>query len=78
MSIVDRAKNICLTPNTEWPVIAGESAQTGALITGYVLPLAAIGAVAGFIGRRSSACRSSAGRRWRRLSCQPSSASGHR
>jgi hypothetical protein len=50
MSIVDRAKNICLTPNTEWPVIAGESTQTGALITGYVLPLAAIGAAAGFIG----------------------------
>jgi hypothetical protein len=51
MSIVDRAKNICLTPNTEWPVIAGESTQTGTLITGYVLPLAAIGAVAGFIGQ---------------------------
>jgi hypothetical protein len=51
MSIVDRAKNICLTPNTEWPVIAGETTQTGTLITGYVLPLAAIGAVAGFIGQ---------------------------
>jgi hypothetical protein len=51
MSIVDRAKNICLTPNTEWPVIAGETTQTGSLITGYVLPLAAIGAVAGFIGQ---------------------------
>ena len=50
MSIVDRVKNICLTPNTEWPVIAGETATTGGLITGYVAPLAAIGAVAGFIG----------------------------
>jgi hypothetical protein len=50
VSIVDRAKNICLTPNTEWPVIAAEPATTGTLISGYVVPLAAIGAVAGFIG----------------------------
>ncbi len=50
MSLVDRAKNICLTPNTEWPVIAAEPASAGPLVTGYVLPLAAIGAVAGFIG----------------------------
>lgn len=50
MDLVTRAKNICLTPKTEWPVIASESAETGAIITGYVLPLAAIGAVAGFIG----------------------------
>src|SRR4029077_20750219 len=50
MSIVDRIKNICLTPNTEWPVIAGEQSSTGSLITGYVAPLAAVGAVAGFIG----------------------------
>ena len=50
MSIVDRVKNICLTPNTEWPVIAAEPASAGSLITGYVIPLAAIGAAAGFIG----------------------------
>jgi hypothetical protein len=50
MSIVDRVKNICLTPNTEWPVIAVEPASPGALITGYVVPLAAIGAVSGFVG----------------------------
>ena len=50
MSIVDRAKNICLTPTTEWPVIAAEPASTQGLVTGYVLPLAAIGAVAGFVG----------------------------
>jgi hypothetical protein len=49
-SIVDRAKNICLTPNTEWPVIAAEPASAGGLVTGYVVPLAAIGAIAGFIG----------------------------
>src|SRR4051812_24460799 len=50
MSLVDRVKNICLTPKTEWPVIAAEPASAGSLITGYVVPLAAIGAVAGFIG----------------------------
>jgi hypothetical protein len=50
MAIADRVKNICLTPNTEWPVIAAETATTGDLIAGYVAPLAAIGSVAGFIG----------------------------
>jgi MFS family permease len=50
MDIIQRAKNICLTPATEWPVIAAEPATAGALITGYAAPLAAIGAIAGFIG----------------------------
>ena len=50
MALVDRVKNVCLTPATEWPVIAAEPASPGGLITGYVVPLAAIGAVAGFIG----------------------------
>lgn len=50
MSIVDRIKNICLTPNTEWPVIATEPSSTGSLIAGYVAPLAAVSAIAGFIG----------------------------
>jgi hypothetical protein len=50
MDIVQRAKNICLTPNTEWNVIADEPATAGSLITGYAAPLAAIPAIAGFIG----------------------------
>jgi hypothetical protein len=50
MNLVDRVKNICLTPSTEWPVIAGETTATGTLVTGYVLPLAGISAAAGFIG----------------------------
>jgi hypothetical protein len=50
MSIVDRIKNICLTPNTEWPVIANEPGSTATLIAGYVAPLAAVSALAGFIG----------------------------
>ncbi len=51
MAIVDRVKNICLKPRQEWPVIAEETTATGSLIAGYVVPLAAIGAVAGLIGR---------------------------
>ena len=50
MNIVERVKNICLSPATEWEVIAGESTAAGSLISGYVVPLVAIGAIAGFIG----------------------------
>ena len=50
MNLIERVKNICITPKTEWPVIAQENTATASLITGYVMPLAAIGAVAGFIG----------------------------
>jgi hypothetical protein len=50
MDIATRAKNICLTPDSEWPVIAQETTPPATLITGYVMPLAAIGAVAGLIG----------------------------
>ncbi len=50
MDLITRAKNICLSPNTEWPVIAAEPATAGGLIGGYAAPLAAIGAIAGFIG----------------------------
>lgn len=50
MTLVDRVKNICLTPATEWPVIAEETTPAAKLVTEYVVPLAAVGAVAGFIG----------------------------
>ncbi len=50
MNLVERVKNICITPKTEWPVIAAETTPTAGLITGYVAPLAAIAAVSGFIG----------------------------
>lgn len=50
MNLVDRAKNICITPKTEWPVIAGETTSTSNMMTGYVAPLAIIGPIAGFIG----------------------------
>lgn len=50
MGLVDRAKNILLKPNEEWQVIAAEEPNPGAIITGYVLPLALIAAIAGAIG----------------------------
>ena len=50
MDIVQRAKNICLTPATEWAAIEAETTSTGQLIMGYAAPLAAIPAIAGFIG----------------------------
>lgn len=49
-SLVDRAKAIVLTPREEWPVIAAEPDTQGDIFRRYVLPLAAIGPVAGFIG----------------------------
>ena len=50
MDILDRVKKILLTPDSEWTVIAGESTPPAALMTGYVLPLAAVSAIAAFIG----------------------------
>lgn len=50
MNLIDRAKNILLTPKTEWEVIKGESTPQAQIITGYILPLAAISAVCGFLG----------------------------
>jgi len=51
MNLVDRAKKILLTPKTEWEVIAAETTPTQQLIVTYVLPLAAVAAVAAFIGQ---------------------------
>src|ERR1051325_5526054 len=50
MAIVDRVKAICLKPKDEWNVIAGETTSAADLLKSYALPLAAIGAIAGFIG----------------------------
>jgi hypothetical protein len=50
MNLIQRAKNILVTPKTEWNVVAGETATLGSLLTGYVLPLSLIPAVAGFLG----------------------------
>ncbi|MEO5677157.1 MAG: Yip1 family protein, partial [Usitatibacter sp.] len=50
MNLIERAKNIVLSPKTEWEAIAADPTPTPQLITGYVLPLAAVAAVAAFIG----------------------------
>jgi hypothetical protein len=50
MNLIERAKNILLTPNKEWDVVNGEQPNTSSIITGYVLPLAGAAAVAAFIG----------------------------
>lgn len=49
-SLIERLKAILLKPKDTWPVIAGEAATPQSLITGYALPLIAIGPIAGFIG----------------------------
>lgn len=49
-SFIDRAKNIIVTPKTEWPVIDSEPASIGDIYRSYVFPLAAIPAVAGLLG----------------------------
>ena len=50
MNLVDRAKNILLKPREEWAVISAEPHTVQDLYTGYVMILAAIPAVASFIG----------------------------
>ena len=50
MNLIDRVKNIITNPNKEWTVIAAEPADSGKIITGYVLPLAGLAAIAAFIG----------------------------
>ena len=50
MALIDRAKNMIVTPKTEWDVAAAETTAPKDVVTGYVLPLAAVYAVASFIG----------------------------
>lgn len=48
--LVDRVKNILLTPKAEWARIEPEAADVNKLYLGYVLPLAALSAICGIIG----------------------------
>ena len=45
MNLVDRVKNILVTPKTEWDVIEREPATPQSLLTSYVLPLAVVSAI---------------------------------
>jgi Yip1 domain len=47
--LIERVKNIVLSPRSEWPVIAPESTSTAELYTGYVMPLAALAAAMSFV-----------------------------
>jgi Yip1 domain len=49
MNLIERAKNMIITPKTEWNAVAAETPNTQGIIIGYVVPLAAIGAIATFI-----------------------------
>jgi Yip1 domain len=48
--LIERAKNICLSPKTEWPKVAEESATTASIFTGYVMILAAIPLIGTILG----------------------------
>jgi len=49
-SLINRVKNILISPKTEWAVIDAEQSTVGSILTGYVMILAAIGPIAGLIG----------------------------
>jgi hypothetical protein len=46
--LIERIKNILLTPKTEWAAIEPEATSIGQLYTGYVMPLAAFAALMSF------------------------------
>lgn len=50
MALIDRAKNMLMTPKTEWAVVATEEADAMKIFTGYVVPWILIDAVCAFIG----------------------------
>jgi hypothetical protein len=45
MNLIERVKNILITPKTEWNVIDGETATPQSLLIGYILPLAVVAAI---------------------------------
>jgi hypothetical protein len=48
--LIDRVKNILITPQAEFDRIAGEPADVSKIYMGYLLPLAALAAICAFIG----------------------------
>jgi hypothetical protein len=50
MNIIERVKNMIITPKTEWEKISGEEQSLSVVITSYVVPLALAGAVCTFVG----------------------------
>ncbi len=64
MNLIERVKNIIISPAKEWDVIASEQPDTGKIITGYVLPLAGAAALAAFIGYGFISTRFYGGLNW--------------
>jgi hypothetical protein len=50
MSLIQRVQDILLKPKETWPIIAGEGGDTASIYRNYLIYLAAIPAVASFIG----------------------------
>jgi len=50
MNIIERVKNILISPKKEWDVIATEEQSLSSVLTTYVIPLSLIGAAASLIG----------------------------
>jgi hypothetical protein len=50
MALVDRVKNILLSPRAEWQVIDAEPATVSSLYAGYIAPLSAIPAICQAVG----------------------------
>jgi len=50
VNLVDRAKNLILTPAAEWDRISAETHTVQGLYTGWIMILAAIPAIAAFVG----------------------------
>ena len=50
MALIDRVQSILLKPKQTWPVIAAEGGDVASIYTSYVMILAAIPAIAAFIG----------------------------
>jgi len=50
MKLIDRIKNIILSPNAEWGIIDQESETPVSLLKNYLLPFGIAGAIATFIG----------------------------
>lgn len=48
--MLQRIMNIAFRPNEEWPVVAAEAISAQTLFVKYVIPLAAIGPIAGVLG----------------------------
>lgn len=48
--IFERIKNLMLTPRTEWPAIANDGSPAASIYTGHVLVLAAVAALATWLG----------------------------